>query len=253
MSLIVLLTDFGSKEIYSSIMKGVIKSINPAVEIVDLYHDTKPQNVVHASFLLSKSYSYFPKGTIFISVVDPGVGSERKILCCKWNDYIFLAPNNGLLSFIQKDAIFYQVENRKYFLDDVSDTFHGRDIFAPVAANLSLDVVPEQLGRKIKKHKICRDLTPTRKGSKVIGKVMHIDRFGNAVTNLDIKPGNVKFFKVQALLISHKSDTYQDAVGDDPFIIYGSFSTIEISIKNANFAKRYKCSLFAPVFAEIER
>jgi len=134
---IVLLTDFGN-DFYVGQIKGVIKSIFNDVEIIDLTHNIQPQNVIQAAVVIGESYKYFPKGSIFICVVDPGVGSKREIILVKKDSYLFLAPNNGLLTkIIDNNCKVYKVVNEKYFLKPTSFTFHGRDIFAPVAAYLA--------------------------------------------------------------------------------------------------------------------
>ena len=137
---ITLLTDFGNQDAYVGIMKGVIAGINPFANIVDICHSISPQDIFSGAYLLYTSYKYFPRKTIHVVVVDPGVGSRRNIICVETKNYFFLAPDNGILSFIvQEERLksIIRVTNSKYFLPSLSSTFHGRDVFAPVAAHLS--------------------------------------------------------------------------------------------------------------------
>ncbi len=140
MPLIVLLTDFGNKDNFVGVMKGVISGINPVAHLIDLTHEIEPQSVQQAAFVLWASRKFFPEDSIFVNVVDPGVGSDRKIICGRVDNQIFIAPDNGLLDYVVAEANeleFYEVSNKRFFLSDVSSTFHGRDIFAPVSANIS--------------------------------------------------------------------------------------------------------------------
>ena len=152
MSIITLLTDFGTEDAYVGVMKGVILSINPSAEVVDVCHYINPQDLIEAAYLIKSSYRYFPKGTIHIIVVDPGVGGNRLIVAVKLSGHIFLAPDNGVLTLLldegEVDTI-VRVENTHYFLNSISQTFHGRDIFAPVGSHLSRGVFIENLGSKL--------------------------------------------------------------------------------------------------------
>lgn len=149
---IVLLTDLGLKDYYVGVIKGVILSKNRSAQIIDLSHMVEKCDIIGAYHLLQNSYRYFPNGTIFVVIIDPSVGTERKIVCVKTKNYIFLAPDNGILSFLYKvDKIqkIFQVSNSKYFLPDISSTFHGRDILAPVSVYLSLGLSINKLGREL--------------------------------------------------------------------------------------------------------
>ncbi|TLY27641.1 MAG: SAM-dependent chlorinase/fluorinase, partial [Ignavibacteria bacterium] len=148
---IALLTDFGLSDPYVGSMKGVISAIAPGTPILDLSHEVLPQNITQAGYLLWSCYKYFPAGTIFVCVVDPGVGSGRRVLCVDGAGYRFLGPDNGLLQLVLDSLDGYSiviVENRRYFRNEISPTFHGRDIFAPVAAHLSRGVRSASLGRR---------------------------------------------------------------------------------------------------------
>ncbi len=188
--LIVLLTDFGYKDPYVGVVKGVIKSINPNADIIDLTHEVSRQDVYEAALLLFVSYKYFPHSTIFVSVVDPGVGSTRKALLVKTRNYYFIGPDNGsLYPASVDDGIMevYDVSNSPFKLKNTSYTFHGRDLFAPIAAHLSLGLSPSQLGYRIDEEDMVKLEFPrpqlTDGGIK--GSIIYIDVFGNIMTNID--------------------------------------------------------------------
>ncbi len=188
-ALIVLLTDFGVQDEYVGVMKGVISAINPEARTIDLSHEVRPQDILEAGFILYRSYRFFPKGTVFLVVVDPDVGTGRRVVILKAGGYYFLAPDNGVLSFILKKERKGQVVEatvRRYFLPTISRTFHGRDIFAPVAAHLSRGIALVRFGKKIddpvKLHIPSPFISPKKS---LVGEVIHIDRFGNLITNID--------------------------------------------------------------------
>ncbi len=186
--IITLLTDFGNQDAYVGIMKGVITGINPAAHVIDLCHSIPPQDVFIGAYLLSTSYKYFPSGTIHVAVVDPGVGSKRDIVCVEIRNCLFLVPDNGILSFIvqeEKPKRIVQVTNSKYFLPVLSHTFHGRDLFAPVAAHLSLGAKPLQLGNATGQLAQLDLPEPFHtKAGQLKGQIIYIDRFGNLITNI---------------------------------------------------------------------
>jgi S-adenosylmethionine hydrolase len=185
--IITLLTDFGTGDGYIGAVKGVIKRINPEAEIVDITHDVESYDVLSAAFALNNSYRYFPKGTIHLAVVDPGVGGSRQAILIKTEDFSFVGPDNGIFSFIyQREDLtdMVVISNKKYFLAELSNTFHARDIFAPVAAYLSLGVETYEFGSPAKE---CMKLIIPQaesKGKSLKGEIIHIDRFGNLITNI---------------------------------------------------------------------
>ena len=182
---IALMTDFGADSYYVSVMKGVILSINPRVRIIDITHGIAHQGVVEGAFVLSGSYRYFPKGTVFVVVVDPGVGSKRSIICIKTRDYTFLAPDNGVLAMVKGRVLdIINVSNRSYFLKNISATFHGRDIMAPCAAYLARGLSPQRLGRRIKRIKKLNLPGLKIKNRWVQGEIIFADSFGNLVSNI---------------------------------------------------------------------
>ena len=185
---IVLLTDFGTKDAYVGSMKGVMAGISPGTPLIDLTHEIKPQNVRQAAFVLKAAYPYFPKGSVFVSVVDPGVGSERKILAAQTPAGTFLAPDNGLLTLVlQKEnkTEIRGVTNRKFFREKVSFTFHGRDCFAPTAAHLAKNPSRfRELGPRISAYQKLNFAAGRKIGKRLVGEIVYFDHFGNAFTNL---------------------------------------------------------------------
>jgi len=257
MALITLTTDFGLYDAYVAAMKGVILSINPKVTIVDLCHSIEPQNITQAAFILSTTYRYFPSDAIHVVVVDPGVGTERRAVLLVTPSAFFLAPDNGVLSYVVEEfappgeehpsagerwlgpelrAI--ALSNPRFWLHPISDTFHGRDIFAPVAAHLSLGTPATDFG----------DLIPTlitlptpraekREDDVLVGHVLHIDHFGNLITDVkreDLPRGKL-FVEVAGHIIDDLSPSYAEA--DELMAIIGSSGHLEVSVKNGSAAR----------------
>ena len=289
---ITLLTDFGNQDAYVGIMKGVIAGINPFANIVDICHSVPPQDIFSGAYLLYTSYKYFTRKTIHVAVVDPGVGSRRDIVCVETKDYFFLVPDNGLLSFIiqeEKPKSIIRVTNNKYFLPLPSSTFHGRDVFAPVAAHLSLGVKPQQLGIKINQLEQLDIPKPVpKKTGQVEGRIIHIDRFGNLITNVTKEQlmqhdhrqsifktqmkeitlpislpsqggdeGGVKInLKCLETTIGKKkivglSKTYTDVQAGEPLVLIGSAGFLEVSINQGNAQKYFKADKGSKIIIEI--
>jgi hypothetical protein len=184
---IALLTDFGTSDTYVGVMKGVLLGICPGARLIDLTHAVQPQNVREGAFLLTNAYRYFPRNTVFLVVVDPGVGSARRGLAVQAGEYSFVAPDNGVLSYALAEAGAHQavmLSSPAYRLAAVSNTFHGRDIFAPAAAHLAMQVPLAEFGPVV--HDMVRLSQPTLsiKKDAIIGEVIHIDRFGNLITSI---------------------------------------------------------------------
>lgn len=185
--LIALLTDFGDSDIYVGVMKGVMKTIHPRAEFVDITHNIQPHNVRQAASALLYAYPYFPQGTIFLVVVDPGVGSTRKPIGVQAGSHTFIAPDNGVLSYVLaelEEIRVVELSNAVYQLFPPSNTFHGRDIFAPAAAHVAAGVPLEKLGPFV--DRIFKLPLPQMKieANRITGQVIHIDRFGNVMTNV---------------------------------------------------------------------
>ena len=243
---IALLTDFGYKDNYVGVMKGVIHSLCPQAAVIDLSHNILPQDVAEAAFVLSSAYAYFPEGTIFVCVVDPGVGSGRPIVCARINGRTFLAPDNGLLGVVasrQKPKDIYEVSNEKYFLREVSGTFHGRDIFAPVAAHLASGVSPSGLGRKLSRMRKLRVPKPilTADG-RLRGEVIYIDQFGNLITNISDSALSGSFqcspdkmaVTVKRRRIKGLSKSYSAGQEGELVALVGSSGYLEVAVNKAS-------------------
>lgn len=240
MVIITLLTDFGLSDYYVGSMKGVILSINPGIQIVDITHDICSRNVEQAAFVLKRAYSYFPNGTIHIIVVDPGVGSERSILAVQTDRHIFLAPDNGVLKYIfntHPEAAVFRVTNTSTFLENVSHTFHGRDIFASVAAHLTKGIKIETLGKPFREYIVGEIKHPIKEPGGISGEIIYIDKFGNGVTNIE----EVTFMDQKKIQVRFKSQilkglckTYTDVPAGEILALIGSGRTLEISARGAS-------------------
>ncbi len=191
--IIALLTDFGLKDPYVGMMKAVITSINPQAVIIDLTHDIPKFNVSYGAFILKASYKYFRKGTIFIAVVDPEVGTSRKGIIIVTNNYVFIGPNNGILTpAALSDGILelYEIDINRVRIGDVSSTFHGRDVFAPTAALLSLGVKPSSIGRMLNKDELTiidvPPYKPVRRGDCLEATAYYVDDFGNIILDVEL-------------------------------------------------------------------
>ena len=214
--IITLTTDFGTKDGYVGAVKGVIKKINPEVELIDITHGIEPFDILGAAFALNNFYRYFPKGSIHLVAVDPGVGSERQAILIKSEDFFFVGPDNGVFNFVFENERINEIivlSNKKYFLATFSSTFHARDIFAPVAAYLSLGVDVREFGTSAKE---CVKLIipqPNLTKKNLVGEIIHIDSFGDLITNvgeevLDNK--NIAQIEVGKKRIKRISQSYFD-------------------------------------------
>ena len=184
--LIAILTDFGSVDHYVAVMKGVIRKISPAVQTIDISHEIPPGDIQHAAIMLWQASSYFPPGTIFLCVVDPGVGTERRPIILESGDYIYVGPDNGLFSFVLEPNYYvYDLSNPAYHLPESSVTFHGRDIFAPVAAYAANGVSLPMFGDPIiDMNLLPRPLLEYHRPNMIRGQILHKDRFGNLITSI---------------------------------------------------------------------
>ena len=247
--IITLLTDFGLKDPYVASMKGVILNINPRCTLVDLTHQVSSHDIKEGAFILAQAYSTFPKGTIHLCVVDPGVGGPRKPILIVSQNYFFIGPDNGLFTFAMRGEKVKQVvllRNPRFFLSEISSTFHGRDIFAPVAAHLSLGIKPDFFGPLIKSWNELSFPKPIKRQGKLIGEVLHIDTFGNLVTNIDdqlLSP----FSKDQPIFIHVGRRTlrglkkgYWEGKRNELVALIGSGGFLEISVREGNAQKALK-------------
>ena len=230
--MITLLTDFGTADYFVGAVKGAILSVNPAAVIVDITHEIPPQDIAAGAFTLLAAYKTFPAGTIHFAVVDPGVGSTRRPIIVSANEQFFVGPDNGLFSYIydrEPSHKTFHVTADRFFRSSVSSTFHGRDIFAPVAAALSNGVAPEEFGPEINDAVRLPSLeTPVR--------IIHIDRFGNCVTNItrDLSPREIV---VNGRTLSEFRQFYGGGDDQSLFAIWGSAGFLEISVNGGSAAK----------------
>ncbi len=245
-SIITLTTDFGRRDPWVGAVKGVILSINPEATIVDISHGISPQKIIEGSFVLSRASPYYPEGTIHVAVVDPGVGTERRPVLIETERYFFIGPDNGLFTRVISSEKINQVielDNSDYFLKDVSATFHARDVFAPVAAHLSLGVKPSELGT-VMEEPLTLDLPKAEVSSDIIrGEVLYIDSFGNLITNIgesDISAiqehGDIDI-DIRWRTIHGLVESYTDGEpGRNAVALIGSSGFLEIAAFNDNAA-----------------
>lgn len=250
---VVLLTDFGDKDAFVGIMKGVILSINPDAAIVDLNHKIWPQNIAQGAYVLKTAYPYFAPGSIFCCVVDPGVGSERNGLCIETNDYFFVGPDNGLLwPAVAENGIkrIIRLTRDEFFLDTVSTTFHGRDVFAPVSAAISKGLKDlSKLGETQDKC-VVYEIPPVASTEKGLAlTVIDTDHFGNIVLNMTADAfnhfaGNRDFVLTSGRVnITKKYRNYASAKDDEAFLVLSSSGFMEISVKNGSAVSKTDISL----------
>lgn len=231
-------SDFGLEDPFVGIVKGVILSLNPNVTIVDITHLIPPHDVLQAALTLRSAYRFFPPQTIHLAVVDPGVGSSRKPIVIDSPPYLFVGPDNGIFSFVVGENFSaYLLENPRFFLPKVSKTFHGRDIFAPVSAHLSLGVPPSAMGRKLDGIEKLSLPTPVVQENRIVGQIIAFDRFGNAITNIpeELLEGkeNLKI-RIGEHIIEGLSNFYGEKEPPAPLAIIGSSGFLEISVNLAS-------------------
>ncbi len=255
---IALLTDFGTRDHYVACMKGVILQINPKAIIVDITHEINPQDVYQGAFVLRQSLPWFPPKTVFVAVVDPRVGTNRRILAAAYSDRYVLAPDNGLLTLIHRDASLQgirSVENRQYFSAQVSRTFHGRDILAPVAAHLSKGVSFDLLGPVVDRMEVLSLPKPQLHPNGTIdGQVTFIDHFGNLITNIsvaDLSAAHSNRHQLQVSIGEHAIGpvraSYADVPPAQPVAVIGSTQMLEIAINGGNASRTLDVGRGVPV------
>ncbi|HVS80534.1 MAG TPA: SAM-dependent chlorinase/fluorinase [Pyrinomonadaceae bacterium] len=247
--IITLLTDFGSQDYFVGAMKGAILSVNPAAQIVDITHETPPQDIEAAAFNLLATYKDFPAGTIHVAVVDPGVGSTRKPILIECGKQFFVGPDNGIFSWIcEREGKWRAIHltNEEFFRHPVSATFHGRDIFAPVAAALASGVAVEDFGDEVSDYVRLNPLEPVvASDGSIDGRVIHIDRFGNCITNLtranfsEDKAASGAKLRINGREISSFGNSFSEAAidEDDLFCLVGSAGFLEIVARNSSAAR----------------
>ena len=254
-AIITLTTDFGTHDAYVAAMKGVILEINPEATIVDISHSIEPQNISQGAFVFSTAYSYFPQDTVHLVVVDPGVGGPRRAIILETDNAIFVAPDNGVLSYVIQASVkkrisrptlmklppelqAFEITNPKFWHQPVSSTFHGRDIFAPVAAHITLGKPLNELGQPIASVNVTALPRPhTDATGNLVGHILHIDHFGNLITDItsqDLPSGGFSI-EVAGHQIGSLSQSYDQA--SELLSLIGSSGRLEIALKGGNAAR----------------
>ena len=243
--LITLTTDFGLRDPFVGIMKGIILSINPEARVVDLTHQVESFDVVDGALALVQSYPYFPPGAIHVVVVDPGVGSARRPILVATPTYRFVGPDNGVFSLVYEREASFEVRDitvERYFRKPVSQTFHGRDIFAPVAAWLSKGLAPEALGSLITDYVCVAVAKPERVSPNLTrAEVVRVDKFGNLITNLTAAhlqhEGSFRIL-INQIRVTQLVSSYAEGRGNGVIAIVGSAGLVEIAAYQASAAER---------------
>ena len=252
--LITLLTDFGTHDPYVAVMKGVISSICPNAQTVDISHEVRPYEITQGAYLLAQAFRYFPPKTIHVAVVDPGVGTARRPILVECAGQYFIGPDNGVLAMVYTSQAHKarEITAEKYFLHPVSRTFHGRDIFAPSAAHLGLGVRPSQFGKRIDNHLKLSFYEPQRTSKRAwTGTLLHIDRFGNLVTNFHMDAfDRIRTTSFELTIGPRRVDrlveTYAESEPGELVAIVGSTGYLEISANQGSAQASTGCGVGAP-------
>jgi S-adenosylmethionine hydrolase len=249
-AVVTLLTDFGTRDGYVGAMKGVILSLAPQATIVDITHDIPPQDIAAAAFVLAQAAPLYPPGTIHVVVVDPGVGGRRRGVIVPSGGQIFVAPDNGVLSLAAPVERGWAISAPDFRRPDVSPTFHGRDVFAPAAARLCAGAVPADAGPSImlEGRLAPRPVLFSNDGRKVTGHVVHVDRFGNLVTDIaaQILPYRPAV-RIGSVEIPRVSVTYEDVPSGEPVAYIGSAGTLEVAVRDGSATDVLDVARGAPV------
>jgi len=257
-NLITLTTDFGLQDAYVGQIKGAIYRRNVHARIIDLTHAIQAHDIMTAAVIVRSSYHYFPQNSVHMIVVDPGVGSQRKIIALRADNHIFVAPDNGALTFIIRDKeiqALHRVSNKSLFPDEISATFHGRDIMAPIAAALAEGLEFSNVGPAIEIEKCVQlDIQKTQLDEHgITGRVIHIDRFGNIQTsitsaNISIyQPSSFAGIFIRSNKINAISSTYSDIAEGELLAVIDSAGHMEIAMNRGNAAEKIECKIGDPV------
>jgi len=246
---VTLTTDFGLSDHYVGVMKGIVLGVCPQARIVDISHEVTPFEIPEGAYLIAQAYRHFPKGTVHVVVVDPGVGSLRRPILMEAAGQSFIAPDNGVLAMVysrEKHKIRI-IANERYFRKPVSKTFHGRDIFAPVAAHIAAGVAPARMGKLINDYLRPAFEKPVQSGKHMWnGRILKIDRFGNVITNFhveDFPDLDRRSFtmNVGARATGVLVHSYSEAAPGELFVIAGSSGYLEVSVNQGSAAKLLGC------------
>ncbi|MCM2268285.1 MAG: SAM-dependent chlorinase/fluorinase [Elusimicrobiales bacterium] len=250
---IALLSDFGTYDPFVGAMKGVLLSKAPGLSIIDITHQIPPQDIQTAAFYLMAAMPYMPKHTLFLCVVDPTVGTGRGIVWAKTENYQFIAPDNGLISWVEqkekiKEARF--ISNSSLFMDNISATFHGRDIMSPVAAAIAKGLPEKKIGPIFTEYRRFPFPLPQKAGNRITGQVIAIDHFGNVVTNIGRSYLTAKaVFNVADHMLKGLKLTYASVVEGEALALIGSFGFLEFCVRNGSFARTFDVKIGSPVEA----
>jgi len=262
MSLITLLSDFGNKDAFVGTMKGVIHGIHSDVQIVDLSHGITPQRIEEGAFVLSTAYPFFPDGTVHVAIVDPGVGGDRRALIVETDRYQFVGPDNGIFAYVyarESTVRVISVDQARFMLPRISRTFHGRDIFAPVAAHLSSGQPASEFGPEIIDYCIGSITQPVASMDRISGHVLHVDGYGNIITditeNIFSETTRGKFFQIKlaSLVLDHVSISYDGVDAGAVLAILNSARLLEIAVNGGSAADLLDVSPGDCVDVEIEK
>ncbi len=263
MNIITILTDFGLQDGYPGVMKGVIYRIAPSVQIVDISHQVPPQNISRGARILERSYAFFPPGTIHIAVVDPGVGTKRRPMAAKIGDYFFVGPDNGIFTapLLRAEGEGKAIEcvelnQPEYWLENVSHVFHGRDIFAPVAAHLANGVALQNLGIPIQNPVLLNLPQAQIFENQILGEITDVDHFGNLSTNIPgnwlskYSPGNLTFC-LGDVIIHGLNKTFGERPEGEWVAFIDSDDYLALAIVNGNAASKAQCGAGTPIIVKI--
>lgn len=253
MSLITLTTDFGEADHYVACMKGAILQQHPTAQIIDVTHKIMPHDIIHGAFVLRQVFEFFPADSIHVAIVDPGVGTARRILVAKYSNQTIIVPDNGLLTFVHRDFQLEElrvISNNRLFRAEVSHTFHGRDIVAPVAGMLAQGLRAESVGPLVNQLELLNIEPPkTLPQGGVEGQVLYIDHFGNVITNISADDlETVGAFRrhynvhVGPLRVGPLHETYADAQPGQAVAVIGSTGMLEVAINQGNAAAQFRAS-----------
>jgi len=261
-SLITLTTDFGTSDYYVAAMKAVILSVDDQIRLVDLSHDIKAQDIMAAAWVLKHSAYLFPEGTVHLAVIDPGVGTERKPVAVKHRGQFFIGPDNGLFSLVSDNEPVEAIELDKsehWRVTDPSATFHGRDIFAQVAAKLSTGTSFDELGSPLQSLEVYHWAQPTNDKYGLQGWVVHIDRFGNLMTNIpksmitNLGANDQLRIYVGTQILRGIASTYGSVPEGEAVALIGSTGTLEVAVYKGNAAEMLGVYQGAAVSVLLER
>lgn len=262
--IVTLTTDFGYRDYYIGAIKGALLSVCSNLNIVEISHSVTPQNILEAAFLLRNAATEFPVGSVHLAVIDPGVGSKRRAIAVACKQHFWVGPDNGLLSFAinSERAEVREITNANLRKARVSKTFHGRDLFAPCAAHLAAGFPFDQIGPIVTDSWCLKEQQPTVSGDIIQGEVVHIDRFGNAITNIDttvlssILRSDEDVYNVTVCSGSQElpiSSTYSDVGSGMPVALIGSSNLLELAVNGGNGASLLQIKIGAPITLKIKK